>query len=328
MTEESKDHLYRKVKILNETTWEFRANRPSIDKWLSNFKDDNEKLHALFLLSQFMYFGSLQMRELLKALYRDLLKYPIIEGIRYRNGDSLDGELINNEYKSSLVKTRFLGVGNPSESGTHLLYFFRQENRLPKDLFINTHEIFRVDDNQLILADPSIERYVFIDDFCGSGSQVKISSNGVVAQIKAANPDAEIVYLMLFATTKGRDKVRKEANFTRVDAVVELDNSFRYFDADSRYLKDLPTYIDKAFLQNLCESHGEALFTSIYTNEGLKEPTLSRRSRRDRLGFRDSQLLIGFHHNTPNNTLPIIWYDEKHVEWVPAFRRYNKIYAL
>ena len=30
----------------------------------------------------------------------------------------------------------------------------------------------------------------------------------------------------------------------------------------------------------------------------------------DALGFEDSQLLIGFHHNTPDNTLPIIWFDE------------------
>ena len=29
------------------------------------------------------------------------------------------------------------------------------------------------------------------------------------------------------------------------------------------------------------------------------------------LGYRDSQLLIGFQHNTPDNTLPIIWYDEQ-----------------
>jgi len=44
------------------------------------------------------------------------------------------------------------------------------------------------------------------------------------------------------------------------------------------------------------------------------------------LGFDDSQLLIGFHHNTPDNTLPIIWFDEPgQASWKPIFRRYPKL---
>lgn len=43
-------------------------------------------------------------------------------------------------------------------------------------------------------------------------------------------------------------------------------------------------------------------------------------------GFDDNQLLIGFHHNTPDNTLPIIWAEGTVTQaWTPAFRRYPKI---
>jgi hypothetical protein len=44
------------------------------------------------------------------------------------------------------------------------------------------------------------------------------------------------------------------------------------------------------------------------------------------LGFGDCQLLLSMHHNTPDNTLPIIWFDEDEALWTPIFKRYNKIY--
>src|SRR5262249_51227224 len=150
----------------------------------------DERLHALYLLSQFMYFGSRQMRELMKVLFRDLFKYPLVSRIRKANGDSLDINLINDVFSRELDNTLFLGVGNPSESGSHLLYYFRQENGLAKTRFIHTHEIFQRQrpgwwqrfwslfsmsmgsiPGSLRFRQEEITRYVFIDDFCGSGHQ-------------------------------------------------------------------------------------------------------------------------------------------------------------
>jgi hypothetical protein len=73
-----------KIKTLNETVWERRATDPTITEWLDNFAPPSvaapdERAHALFLLSNFMYFGDREIRGLLKALYRDLYRYPIIE---------------------------------------------------------------------------------------------------------------------------------------------------------------------------------------------------------------------------------------------------------
>lgn len=43
------------------------------------------------------------------------------------------------------------------------------------------------------------------------------------------------------------------------------------------------------------------------------------------LGYRDGQLMIGFHHNTPDNTLPVLWFDRPNPPWTPMFRRYHKM---
>ena len=325
------EHLLKKIKVLNETTWEYRVHRPKIDKWLDNFDDEKEKLHALYLLSHFMYFGSLQIRELLKSLYRDLFKYPIIEKLRIAKSHNTDFKELEKFFNEAESKTRFLGIGNPSESGTHLLYFFRQENKMSKSLFINTHEIYEIDPNgRLAFIDDSIDHYVFIDDFCGSGTQASSYSEKIVKNIKQINANVKVSYLMLFSTTFGKNEVKKNTLFDYVEAVVELDDSFKCFDSSSRYFEGAPSEIDKLYMQKVCEGYGSTLMTHICEQLGftkITNPPLSDVVNESRLGWGNSQLLIGFHHNTPDNTLPIVWYDEEVVNWFPIFRRYNKKYG-
>jgi hypothetical protein len=325
------DALFKKLKILNETTWENRANREKVSDWLNNYKDDNEKLHALYLLSQFMYFNSMQMRNLLKSLYRDLFKYKIIDKIRRENGDTVDLNFIEVTYNDQLNDTKFLGVGNPSESGVHLLYFFRQENNLSKRLFINAHEIFKNNGNgKLEFQYPDVKNYVFIDDFCGSGDQAKRYSSEIVEVIKKMNSKVSVSYLMLFATKKGKDAVFNETKFDMVEAVFELNDTFKCFDPSSRYFIHTPKEINFDFISNFVGEYGEKLMKSIIKKElpRLEEGKIDELAKKNKLGFKNGQLLIGFHHNTPDNSLPIFWYDEEDLPWNPIFRRYNKKYGL
>jgi hypothetical protein len=316
--------LRSKIKDLNETIWEQKAKHHQIDAWLSNFKEE-ERLGALYLLSNFMYFGGLQMRELLKAVYRDLYRYPIIEKIRRSNSDSLDSQLIEKLFTEELKHTRFLGVGNPSESGPHLLYYFRQENKIPKDLFINTHEIIDISAENVKLKNEEIRHLVYLDDFCGSGTQATMENyTSIIKKIKSLNPNIQITYLMLFGTEKGKNKIRNEKIFDVVETIFEFDESFKVFSEKSRYFKNVPPDIDKDIISKFCAEYGTVLYESIWKMEGVKNA--SSMGKRDSLGFKDSQLLVGFQHNVPTNTLPIIWYDEKEVSWLPIFKRYNKIY--
>jgi hypothetical protein len=307
--------LLTKIKTLNETVWERRAEEPAIMDWLDNFApasslSPNERTHALFLLSNFMYFGSRQIRELLKALYRDVYRYPIVESIRRDHLDSLDSNIIDPLYRRELERTRFLGVGNPAESGCHLLYYFRQENTLPKNLFIHPHQIFNsLTTGPAVLRYPTISRYIFIDDFCGSGKQATEYSQDIVEQIKRLNPDAFVAYYVLFATSEGMDKIRRETAFDAAKAIFELDSSFKCFSSNSRYFRSHSSEIDPVFCENMCVRYGISMVAAPHV-----------------LGFDNSQLLIGFHHNTPDNTLPIIWYNEPSgIPWKPIFRRYPKL---
>jgi hypothetical protein len=308
-----REKLTTKVKVLHETVWESkRASGPEVLEWLANFNGDQEEVHALWLLSQFMYFGDHETRELLRALFRDLVKYPIVASIRRANADTTDQKFLAREFNKELEQIRFLGMGNPSESGGHLLYYLRQENSLPIELFIQTRDIFRRfgQPSEVHLRAPGVRRYVYIDDFCGSGDQATEYSQGVLSDIKGIDASVELHYYPLLATRQGLDNVRHNTVFDHVDAVSVLDESYKCFVPESRYFSEQPQEqeIEKQFAEEMCRGHGATL-CALHP-----------------LGYNDGQLLLGFHHNTPDNTLPIFWCSKDGgPNWQPIFHRYPKL---
>ena len=309
--------LNQKIKTLNELLWGLKITNPVVDQWLRNFSgelpDSKEKIHALYILSCFMYFGDREIRALLRTLFYELFKCRIVSSIRVREKDTCDLDFIDREFTKELKATRFLGVGNPSESGCHLLYFFRQENSLDTKLFANDSDILQISRNAKgepipKLRHSEIKRYVYIDDFCGSGQQVKECLSERTKLIKELKPDAEICYYVLFGSSTTLETMRNTGNFDRVDAVCELDDSYKCFQGE-RYFKEYGDKLDKKFAENMCKKYGNILFPA--------HP----------LGYEKGEFLIGFYHNTPDNTLPIIWSDGNgdNIRWHPIFKRYPKI---
>lgn len=305
MLNHTAEELFEVIKTLNERIWGNKLSMPAIDRWLENFTNgDEERLIALHLLAQFMYFGNAEIRILLQSLYRDLYRMPILEQIRGEHNGEFDHEFITRRLREELYVTKFLGVGNPSESGSHLLYYFRQENQLSKEVFINTHEIFkRTAAGERVLRDDQIKHYVFIDDLCGSGTQAVEYSEDIVEEIKSRKKDARVYYFALFGLESGLSSVRSSTVFDVVDAVFVLDTSFSCFDEGSRY-----------FLPDEEEARRKARETMSRYGERLLPG--------HGLGYKDSQLLLGFFYNVPDNTLPVIWCEND--SWTPIFRRYPK----
>jgi hypothetical protein len=323
------DRLLNKITTYYATIWQDRRQDGIHEEWLNNFKDcsidgGKERLHALFLLSKFMYFGNKELRELLRCVYRDLFKYPIVAQIRENNGDTKDIKFLDEEFQKELQITRFLGVGNPSESGVHLLYYFRQENKLCKKSFINMHEVFRTavvkekDKNDIDISrinvelkNRNIKRFIFIDDFCGSGTQAEEYLKDDIESVKSLDDTIEVNYLMLFGAEEGIKFVKdmKMGNgkslFDRVDTVFSIDSSFKCFSENSRYFGTNIKDIDKDFCKTMSEEYGKVICPNIP------------------LGYKDGQLLLSLFHNTPDNTLPIFWSEN---DWKPIFKRFHKIY--
>ena len=261
----------------------------------------------LYLLSNFLYFGVSEIRHLLRELFSEFCRQPLLREIRKSAGDSVDLDAIDDAYRAKLYRTRFLGVGNPSESGVHLLYYFRQENRLPSGLFINHIELPGMDG-----AHPDditeVDRYIFLDDLCATGDQVSNVMKLVTGKIRAAGSKARICYHPIFATSRAMQRMSSSGAFDEVSCVAEFDESFKCFSSDSRFYRNVPSPIDRVAAQSTAEHYGSILCPD------------------DPLGYKNCQLALGFSHNTPDNTLPIFW-EQPNVlirTWKPVFRRYGK----
>ena len=196
----------------------------------------------------------------------------------------------------------------------HLLYYFRQENDLDKAQFMDTAQILERDGGSATgsrLREPEIDRFVFVDDVCGSGETAQRYSDGFLSDVAALNPDARFSYFAMFGKSDGLERIRRNTHFgDNVEAVFELDDTYKCLSDESRYLRSPPHNIDAVVARRVVRFYGERVMPG---GAG---------------GFDDGQLLIGFHHNTPDNTLPIIWRDPENcspVPWYAIFRRYPKI---
>lgn len=318
-----KDELDQKIMKLSENIWENKVKRPTLQAWLDNFQSDTnnnicEQTHALYLLSNFTYFGVREIREMLKSVFRDKVKNPLIHKIRKNLGDSINPDEIYPVFENEMTKTKFIGIGNPSESGTHLLYFFRQENELPKDVFVHSHQLVnlkRIEKGnntvtEISLGFPDTNRYIFLDDICGSGQQVisYMSNDDTISSMKDINPNIELIYITLVASKKGLDAVKSSNIFDRVETIFELDDSYKCFSDNSRYFPQKASFpVNKGFAEGMSAKYGRIM---LFSEEHVH-------------GYKNGQYLFGFSHNIPDNTLPVIWFDK---DWSPILKRYSKLY--
>lgn len=302
-----------KIQTLSTWLWENRPTKPTIEEWLQNFSSQNsdrEQLNALHQLSHFMSFELREIREMLKSLYRDHFIKPLIQGIKKSGSIGIDK--IDSELKQHKERTRFIGIGNASESSCIMLYFFRQENGIRKEQFINVSDIFIRDEDGKILDltedAKQIEHYIFIDDFSGSGSQASgFFLKNQIEKVNKINPNAKLYYFTLFSTKESNIVLKGTNNKLILRSVFELDDTYKVFSAESRYYANLEE--EKTFSQDTCMN---------YKNRYLY-------SHPDYLcGWRDGQLLLRFFYNTPDNTLPTFWTETN--QWKPVFKRYDKKY--
>jgi hypothetical protein len=319
MAQDSEDTLRTKIKVLNEIIWEGRCNAPEVKRWLANFgggvlnDPDVERLHALHLLSHLSYFGIREIRELLKAMYRDLFRYPIVQEIRAANGWTRDAVVIERLFEQEVLATRFVGMGNPAESGTHLLYYFRQVNRLPKDLFVSENRLLTESarSGNALFNPGNLRHVVFIDDFCGSGTQSVQYSRGILSDLQHVAQQTgqaiDLMYLVLFGASAGLAHARAHSSFDTIAAVHEFDNSFKVFCPDSRIFRKCPPGVSQQQSEEMARAYGLQL-----------EPAQP-------LGYLDGQLLLAFHHNIPDNSLPILWSDNPQLPWESILRREPKV---
>ena len=311
MTTLSNEHL-KTILTLEREIWHKDINITTIRQWLEQFTGrissvEVERDIAVELLAHFMLFGQRELEVLCKSLFVEHLWCDLAHQYRRRHEDTTDVEQVANAVRNQLAKTLVVGPGGAAGSGSHLLYYFRNTNGLPAEIFATSSDLLSRSQDRL----EGLERIVLLDDLCATGKTADKYYNELVKPFLTTHSnrdDVGILYLTLFATARGLERARGHFDSHTAmyldDTYRCFDDVSRYFDSDGRIGEHRTPCVEAA---RILSKYGRQLY--------LQHP----------LGYENSQLLLGFSHNIPNNTLPIFWSNGSSSQrWFPLFRRHTR----
>ena len=227
----------------------------------------------------------MHIRRLCKKLFDEFIHEKLVQVEKNEDISGLIDDILDN--------TLFVGLGNDSESGNNILYYFRQENGLSKTNFeIRTGKTY--------------DNLVYIDDLSISGDQA-------LEYMESRSISANHVYsAILISTEDALKRIRESSMDVKPITAVILDNRDRAFSNLSYVFSDSRMNPIRLCAKDFCEYYGKIAVE--------KDGYMSNYP----LGYSDGKYLIGFEYNTPDNTLPIFWGYKN--GWKPLFKRYPKKY--
>lgn len=217
-------------------------------------------------------------------------------------------------------KAFYVAVGHPAKSGSHVLYYYRQENLTDSKVkrrekgetaFLSVHDLPHA--GYLASFDKPKNFYrqhkiILVDDIIGSGKQFKEEFQQLLEFLPFLQEPAfheTVYYVALLALPDGINKII--GKYRQMDGRIcigeELSDRHQAF-SDSVFPIKGESRKAKRLIKQI--SMNNKLY---FDKQGKPRP----------FGHHDDALLIAFEHNTPNNTLPIFWAKRK--KWTPLFER-------
>ena len=236
-----------------------------------------------------------EIEDALKILENtDYYKYEDFKNLISDLSEKIKKELL----EKNLSNVYFFGLGEySSDSGTNFLYEFQRAMKINNSYF----PLLTIEDFINGKSNSEIDAIVFVDDIIGSGNQALTFFKKNLSKISVP-----IYYISLFCLKKGFENLNENAGFKKIFTGKMISDEERFFSDKINIFQD---DVEKERIMSICQKYGEKLYP--------KHP----------LGYDDSQLLIAFEYNTPNNTLPIIWSstnnESSNIEtiWHPIFER-------
>lgn len=229
----------------------------------------------------------------------------VLDKVVYYSSDRIDENLevgikkIVKDHKGE--KLRILPVGKVGKSGAVMVYHINKavkKLKIPKEYF----EVVTLEQLNSQSADTVL---ILLDDYSGTGNTlVDFYKNDVSARIVGKNMHC---YALCVAYMKKAKEYIKANSGLKIygdeygPAFVRRGSVFGYEPSMKK-------------IREFCFKYGAMMFPN-WQNSPQKP-----------LGFMNTQALICFEHTTPNNTLPILWFDKKILatgkEWNPLFPRF------
>ncbi|MFH4630858.1 ATP-binding protein [Vibrio alginolyticus] len=252
--------------------------------WLNQFQNNKERKIAFKLLENISFYGEKNIREKLSVIH---------EAIRRK--------VIYTHKKSQKVRRDILisCFGTVSKSGASTLRMYASENK------ITTHNIKNFSDiKKTIESNNEISAIVFIDDILATGGSIISGINELKEQCGEIISERKIVVVIgvICGVSEGYENILRQDFGFEVETVVcdVLPSECKVFSEASEVFTERE---ERQYAQSICTKYGSQL------------------QKMHPLGYQDSQLLVVFKDNCPNNSLPILWSSSNTPKWIPLFNR-------
>ena len=282
----------RARKLVQKGIWD-AVNIQRLDAWLGCLENYDAKLLGAYLLDNLCFRSRLQFLAMLDTLYCDLRQEDLALGSEGR----LTSLLHERPPKQpQLVLTPVIGLSAPpTKSGPYILRLSQRRYRIHSDWLTWPANLSKYKELKCLF---------FVDDFCGTGEQFDEFATSIdLNRLHENHPDLKVIYLVATIHPIGIKKIEECWPFVKVkcaDRLVER-NSVLSDACFSRY--EIPGFKDVVMVQ----------YQRVVAGAGL--PSSGKLAN----GFGDLGLAYAFAHATPNNTLPIFWYETP--RWTPLLDR-------
>ncbi len=259
---------------------------PDVRHWLNQFGDNTERRLMFSLLQPLRFYDEPKIREKLTIIHSHVRRNMIHE---IREGERVRRDILLSSF------------GQPSKSGSSYARMYATENEITIQNVASLEKI-----PEALAKNERIKAIVFVDDIIASGESAVDLLNELYEKCGKIIADKE-VKVFISAICGFRIGVEK------LEAAIEKIP----FDAEV-IVSDILTEVDQCF------SEESEIFPSAVDRGKAKQIALAYGKKiqsKHSLGYQDSQLLVVFHDNCPNNTLPILWSRSGKIKWTPLFER-------
>ncbi|MFH1981319.1 MAG: hypothetical protein ABIL58_05725 [Pseudomonadota bacterium] len=290
----------------------------SLALWLAQFQEAKERQIAYdFVKSRLVFFSHEEMAHFSAVVFPDFIRPLLIDHAVTATGKRRYqiGAIVGTDaFKSLQASSLFLGLSD----GARIDMFRRSNRDLSHEQIFQSYDLPRQKLEELaerfkpINGQPAIRALVLLDDFTASGASYFRQENGAytgkiakfLARIRDDDswkilvrlPDTLIIVALYVATNTALQRMRDSAAACLGEAA-------------SSFVVTAVQHLD----DDLCVTRSDefAVLAEKYYDESLEDEH-TRKGRTDlKFGFAGGGLPVVLHHNSPNNSLFLLWAEER-----------------
>ncbi|XTI73266.1 phosphoribosyltransferase-like protein [Acidithiobacillus sp. AC3] len=273
----------RVEQLIRQKVWQ-GIDQARFRSWFEQFESRDCELLGACLLDNLIF----RSREQVESLIKAAMTSSELIGPKAQTDDEIVVALRGRKDPHVRLSPVIRLDQPPTKSGPYIL------RRLAKSLHLN--EGWMSWPQRLCDEPVSVNMIILVDDFCGTGEQFSefVKKTGFL-EFMNSRSDCRIAYVTVAAHEKGMARIKELYPKIEIIAGEVLNNEHHFFDGN----------VIKRIKVDLVNERLKTDYDKI-----AREVDLGGR-RIGPMGFDGQALSYAFEHGTPNNTLPIYWYQNE-----------------